>query len=184
MLLSFVGIAALSSCNKDNEKIDARATLIGTWQVNVTNIDVKINDKSIKDFFISTGATETEANLYAALYEQLFKSVYDIQATVTFKDDNTYMAISDIDTTDILVVARSLSRSVMVKDTVYGTWSLNDKGDELTMDADTEDLSVLKIESMNKAEMKMLQKEVQEEDFNGDSSTEKVAVSINLTFKK
>lgn len=151
------------SCNNDDDDPKASNDLIGTWTVESSSIEMIIGDKSITEFLMEMlSISQAEAELFADLY---LEDYGDFDGTITFKDDNTYVADfgDGVDT---------------------GTWKLSADGKTLTLDQGTADETDVQVITLSSVKLEIEISESSMEDIDDDGIDDEVSVNISLTLKK
>lgn len=111
LLLFFV---LLSSCHKDEPT--AAEKLVGKWSSGTVNINIKAGDMTLSQYLVSTGVNSAEAFLYSALINSTVQSYFTGELQVNADKTFTWTT-----------TASSTSAT--------GTWSVDDKGRELTLNS-------------------------------------------------
>lgn len=136
-LLAGLMAFALVSCDKDKDEDSAatEAELIGTWNITSSETDFTVNGVPIMDFIMEAfSISEEQAELMLTQMLEEYGEDLEITGTVEFKDDNTYVMVTD-----------------GVTDT--GTWELQSGGKEIIMDKGTEDETVITVKKSTSSEI-------------------------------
>lgn len=157
--LSFLYLASillLASCGKDDDP-NPNDFILGTWTVSDITVDVKVGTKTLVQYFVDQGLSQSEAQELADQFTQGFEG--GASAEIEFKKDGTY-ASKDGSSTE------------------SGKWEMSADAKTLTIDKGTADESKLTIASHTATTMK-LSNQFQESD-GGDTFT----VKIDMDLKK
>jgi uncharacterized membrane protein len=161
-------VGLLASCGSSDDDVKpANAELIGTWTYKDAKIDVKINNKTIKDYFVEAlGISAIEASVVEAL---ILAEVEDDElkgSTVTFGADGNYSAKSGDGTV------------------TTGTYTINDAKTEITV-VESGTTTTFDVKSISSSELVMsYTEENSDEDFDEDGTNETLLASIEVTFSK
>ena len=138
-LLLILGVLSVfisyTGCNSDDDGDPVINPLIGVWTISDVNLVTEFGDMSVKEFLMEVGGlSDLDATGYTILFESLLESTFN--GTIEFKDDNTY-------------------ESNIAGEMEEGTWNLNSDGDELTLNANTSDETVVNVITLTENTLKL-----------------------------
>jgi hypothetical protein len=81
-------LSQFTSCKKEGESV--KDDLVGTWTIDNVTLEVTVEGKSLTEFFVDAGFSQSDAAQFAALFETALMQSFT--GTVQFKADNTYTA--------------------------------------------------------------------------------------------
>ncbi|MDN4165881.1 DUF4923 family protein [Cytophagales bacterium LB-30] len=164
---TLIGLSTFSACNNDEEKeTAANAALVGTWEESATTFEYTINDQSLVDYLVDElDLSEAEAEAYANLLEDVYGELLMSDLTVTFNSNNTYSSTVD-------------------GETGTGTYALSADKKTITLDAGTQDESVMSVKSLTATQMVVAQELGFQDDLNEDGTDEDILVSVEMTLTK
>lgn len=151
------------SCDNNDDDPKASSDLIGTWTVESSSVDMIIGDQSIIEFLMEMlSITQEEAEQFAGFY---LEDYGEFEGTITFKDDNTYVADfgDGIDT---------------------GTWKLSSDSKTLTLDQGTDDEAAVNVITLNSTKLEIEISEESMEDIDEDGIDDEISIKITMTLKK
>ena len=164
---TLIGLSTFSACNNDDEKENAaNAALVGTWEESATTLEYTINDQSLLDYLVDElEMSEEEAEAYATLLEDIYGELLMSELTVTFNSNNTYSSTVD-------------------GETGTGTYTLSADKKTITLDAGTQDESLMSVKSLTATQMVVAQELGFQDDLNEDGTDEDILVSVEMTLNK
>ncbi len=151
----------LAGCNENDE--DPVNDLLGLWTVSDVEIDATIGNESFVDYLVSkVGMSETEAEIFYAIFHTLLEEEMDISSTIEIMGNNTYTADFEGSTED-------------------GTWKLSADGKTLTFDEGTMYEMDLTINSLTSSMLSITITEVALEDIDDDPLTQAFEIVVEIT---
>ncbi len=152
------------SCSDEDGGEGTTASLVGAWTYQSATFDLKIGDEDFITYLKrELELTEAQAEEIGSGFEEgsnIFKGI-----SIEFKSGGAYTASFDGDSST-------------------GTWALNSAGDKLTLDAGTEDESVVDVYTLTSSSFVFGIAETETDDFNGDDIDETLSISIRISLKK
>jgi hypothetical protein len=150
-------VLLLAGCGKDDDP-NPNDFIIGTWTVSDVTVDMKVGTKTLVEYFVSMGLSQTEAQLLASQFSDGFEG--DFSGEIEFKKDGTYTSKDGSDTNT-------------------GKWELSSDGKTLTTDKGTADEMVLTVASHTATKMNLTSEFTEEE----SGETLKITMDIEMTKK-
>ena len=170
LIIGFISTFIVFTGCKDDDGNGGTPTpadnLIGTWTVTNADITAMVGNQSLTDFFINVGGLDpASAALAYTLFETFFLA--ELNGSITFKNDNTYLSNFGGSPDD-------------------GTWSLSSDGKTLTLDAGTVDEIVIDVISLTSNSANMVISQSILEDLDDDPLTPDVPIDVeaNMTLSK
>ncbi|MFT4834498.1 MAG: hypothetical protein ACI83W_000988 [Marinoscillum sp.] len=160
----FILLPFLISCSDEEGGEGTTASLVGAWTYQSATIDLKIGNE---DFVTYIKRELQLSDADAAEFKAIFEEEANLFAGISleFKSGGAYTASFDGDSST-------------------GTWALNSAGDKLTLDAGTEDESVVDVYTLTNSSFVFGITETEMDDFNGDNVDETLSISIRISMKK
>ncbi|MFY0606034.1 MAG: lipocalin family protein [Cyclobacteriaceae bacterium] len=154
----------LFSCTEEEGGEGATADLTGTWTYESATFDVKVGDE---DFITYLKRELSLPDAQAQEFQTSLETAANIfnGITLTFNSNGTYDAVFDGDSSN-------------------GKWALNDAGDKLTIDAGTEDESVMDVYTLSSSTFVFGVTETEIDDLNGDNIDETISINVRITLTK
>lgn len=168
MFAMLISATLLTSCgSSDEEAKPANADLIGTWTYKEANIDVKINNKTIRDYFVEAlGVSAVEASLIESLLVTELEDGELKGSTVTFNADGSYSAKSGDGTVET------------------GTYTINDAKTKITI-IESGETTIFDVKSLSSSQLTIsYTEEDKSEDFDDDGTNDTLFASLEVTFTK
>lgn len=165
-LFAVCAFIILMSCSEDEEAaIATEADLAGTWTMQSSEIDFKINGKDIVDYMIETfEMSEEEAKAQKEAFEG--ETEMESGTTIELKSNHTYISKSAGDDPD------------------NGTWKLINDGKKLLIDEGTDDEMEFEIKSISGSNLSLFTQRSEKEDFDQDGTDDTIEVQMTINLKK
>jgi major membrane immunogen (membrane-anchored lipoprotein) len=158
----------LTSCgSSDDDAKPANAELIGTWTYKDAKIDVKINNKTIKDYFVEAlGISAIQATVIEALLLEELEDGELKGSTVTFNADGSYSSKSGDGTV------------------TTGTYTINDAKTKVTV-IESGETTTFDVKELSSNQLTIgYTEEDNSEDFDDDGTNDTLVASLEVTFSK
>ena len=165
-LLKNIVIAAslllfFTQCNDDAEEIGGTADLVGVWDLQSTEVELKVAGVPLLQVLQTLGLTPEQAE---ELIEEIKDEFSDEELSIEFTEDNMYEVNSS---------------GLKVEE---GTWSLN--GSTLSVDPVGDDPTNFEVLTLNATSLVVSFNETDDVEYTDDGKTVEVTADIEYTFAK
>jgi len=150
-----------AQCNDESEEVGGTADLVGVWNLQSTDVDLKVAGVPVTQFLQTLGLTPQQAEEFA---EELEDDFSDQNLSIEFKADNTYTVSSG---------------GIQVEN---GTWVLS--GSTLSITAAGDDSDSLEVLTLNSSTLKVRLTETEDIEIDDDGNTAELNAVIEYTFAK
>jgi hypothetical protein len=152
------------SC-KDDDGVNPD-DIIGIWTADDVNVDVAVNELELTKYLTEqAGYSAQEAALFKGLAMTAYEAAF-AGFTVEFKSDNTYEI------------------NIPNEDNETGPYTVNSNVTVLTIDARTNDETIITIKSLGSNTLVLLFQDEETDDLNDDGTNENLKITTTLTLTK
>lgn len=150
-----------TQCNDDAEEIGGAADLVGVWDLQSTEVELKVAGVPLLQVLQTLGYTQQEAE---TLIEEIKDDLSDQDLSLEFTEDNMYEVNSS---------------GINVEE---GTWSLN--GSTLSIDPVGDDPTNFEVLTLNATTLVVSFSETDDLEYDDEGNTVEVTGDIEYTFAK